>query len=312
MMTHELRRKCACGGSSSPCKCNDEQTKLQRNASGQRTSGAVPPIVNRVLASPGRPLDAATRKQFEPRFGADFGAVRIHDDSRANESARAVNAYAYTVGRDMVFATGRYAPRTTAGAKLLAHELTHVVQKNQIGASSIDGISSENDPAEIEADHVANGFMPRSIVSRPPALCRQVATDTKDVPACTPRFDVTHYGCFCGKGSACPDGCPAIDELDECCRLHDTLYGPCEFKSRDPFSECCEITSTADILLRDCADRVLKHATGDKAKFARKVKVLFSASQHVPCATPTKKDGGGKEAAAKRGPVIEKLRKEAR
>jgi hypothetical protein len=66
---------------------------------------------------------------MEPRFGQDFSEVRVHTDAKAEESARAVNALAYTVGRDVVFGAGQYAPGTSAGQQLLAHELTHVVQQ---------------------------------------------------------------------------------------------------------------------------------------------------------------------------------------
>jgi hypothetical protein len=87
------------------------------------------PIVHEVLRSPGQPLDSATRSFMEPHFGHDFSQVRVHTDSRAAESARAVNVVAYTVGRDVVFGAGRYSPMTTAGQRLLAHELTHFVQQ---------------------------------------------------------------------------------------------------------------------------------------------------------------------------------------
>jgi hypothetical protein len=85
----------------------------------------VPLIVHEVLRSPGQPLDSQTRAFFEPRFGHDFSKVRVHTDTRASESTRAVNALAYTVGQDVAFASGQYAPRTDAGARLLAHELAH-------------------------------------------------------------------------------------------------------------------------------------------------------------------------------------------
>jgi hypothetical protein len=74
-------------------------------------------------------LPESTRAFFEPRFGADFSQVRVHTDSNAAESARGVNALAYTLGRDVVFGAGSYAPGTTGGNRLLAHELTHVVQQ---------------------------------------------------------------------------------------------------------------------------------------------------------------------------------------
>jgi hypothetical protein len=88
-----------------------------------------PAEVGEVLRSPGEGLDGETRSQMEPRFGRDFGEVRVHRDGRAAASARAVNALAYTVGRDIVFGAGQYTPGTVAGRRLLAHELTHVVQQ---------------------------------------------------------------------------------------------------------------------------------------------------------------------------------------
>lgn len=95
----------------------------------QGESSAVPPLVHDVLHSPGQPFDAATRSFMESRFGHDFSHVRVHTDTRAVESARAVGALAYTAGKDVVFGAGQYIPWTDAGKKLLAHELTHVVQQ---------------------------------------------------------------------------------------------------------------------------------------------------------------------------------------
>jgi len=94
-----------------------------------------PAIVHEVLRSPGAPLDAPTRDFMEPRFGRDFGDVRVHADARAAESARALEALAYTVGRNVVFAAGHYAPQSAAGRQLLAHELSHVVQQRGSGSS---------------------------------------------------------------------------------------------------------------------------------------------------------------------------------
>jgi hypothetical protein len=99
-------------------------------AAGGAVAGALPPVVSEVLNSPGAPLTAEARAAMEARFDEDFSTVRIHADPRAADSARAVNARAYTVGRDVVFGSGQYAPGTTAGQHLLAHELTHVVQQN--------------------------------------------------------------------------------------------------------------------------------------------------------------------------------------
>lgn len=86
-------------------------------------------VVEDALASVGEPLDHADRAFMEPRFHHDFSSVRVHRDARADASARAVGALAYTVGDDIVFREGSFAPKTTAGKELLAHELTHVVQQ---------------------------------------------------------------------------------------------------------------------------------------------------------------------------------------
>jgi hypothetical protein len=104
------------------------ESELQRTESGTAGEAVAPPIVHDELGAPGRPLDAAPRAFMEPRFGHDFGNVRIHDDARAAASARAVNALAYTHGSDIVFDAGRYAPDTAAGQHLLAHELAHTIQ----------------------------------------------------------------------------------------------------------------------------------------------------------------------------------------
>ena len=124
-----LQRRCACGGTLGPDgECAACRRKgLQRQA--DLSASTAPPIVHEVLGSPGRPLDANTSAFMGPRFGHDFSQVRVHTDARAAESAQAVNALAYTVGRDVVFGTGQYAPGTMAGRKLLAHELAHVVQQ---------------------------------------------------------------------------------------------------------------------------------------------------------------------------------------
>jgi Domain of unknown function (DUF4157) len=81
------------------------------------------------VASPGKPLPAATREHLEPAFGQDFSGVRVHTDGAAAQAAEAVRARAYTIGRDIVFGAGQYAPGTAEGDRLLAHELTHTIQQ---------------------------------------------------------------------------------------------------------------------------------------------------------------------------------------
>ncbi len=91
---------------------------------------------------------------MEPRFGHDFGDVRVHTDARAAESARAVNALAYTVGREVVFGEEQYAPRSSDGRGLLAHELTHVVQQ-RYGVRETGGVGQPGDVHEEEAEAAA-------------------------------------------------------------------------------------------------------------------------------------------------------------
>jgi hypothetical protein len=97
--------------------------------------GDAPSSVHAVLRAPGRPLDAATRAVFEPRFGLSLRGVRVHDDGAAAASARDVGALAYTAGPDIVFGAGRYAPHTDAGRQLLAHEIAHVAQAGATAAA---------------------------------------------------------------------------------------------------------------------------------------------------------------------------------
>ena len=116
-----------------------------------------PPIVNRVLSSPGQPLDTATRSFMEPRFRHDFSHVRIHTDRRAAESAHEVDAVAYTVGSHIAFSN----PAQKADRRLLAHELAHVVQQDGVSAepdSTIE-IGRANDHSEKEADALASSVM---------------------------------------------------------------------------------------------------------------------------------------------------------
>jgi len=111
----------------------EEEEMLQAKSREYATSEVPNDLESQINAikSGGRPLAESERAFFEPRFGADFSRVRVHTDTRAADSARAVNAQAYTVGRDMVFGAGQYVPETTSGKRLLAHELTHVIQQGE-------------------------------------------------------------------------------------------------------------------------------------------------------------------------------------
>lgn len=137
-----IQRACACGGTCDDCKKKhpeNDHAHVQMKAAGPANTGGMeaPPIVHEVLRSPGQPLDKATREFMEPRFGQDFSRVRVHADEMAAESARTVQAKAYTVGHNVVFGAGAYEPGTHEGQKLLGHELAHVVQQGGHGLGVI-------------------------------------------------------------------------------------------------------------------------------------------------------------------------------
>src|SRR5437764_11067257 len=171
-VAEQVMRMAAPGSSAPPTEPDDDKTEngtvLHKKASGttERGTSNVPPIVNKVLSSSGHPLDAATRSFMEPRFGHDFSRVRVHTDAQAMKSTRAVNALAYTVGRDVVFGSGQYAPGTAAGQRLLAHELTHVVQQ---GNTPKDNVRLASIPPkelfENKADRVANRILQPTIAT---------------------------------------------------------------------------------------------------------------------------------------------------
>ena len=106
-------------------------------------------IVGQALASPGMPLEPALRQDMEQRFGHDFSRVRVHTGSKAAESTQAVNALAYTIGRDVVLRDENWATGSSEGKGLLAHELTHVIQQGNAFAvteAPVVGISKISAP----------------------------------------------------------------------------------------------------------------------------------------------------------------------
>src|SRR5262249_6119919 len=121
-----------CGGGSGGCgPCRDES----RSPGGSQHEPAlpVPGFVREALAEGGQPISQAIRSRFETRLGRDLSEGGIHSSGRAAQSARAVDALAYTVGKDVAFAPGQYAPETNRGAELLAHELGHTVEQSRSG-----------------------------------------------------------------------------------------------------------------------------------------------------------------------------------
>ena len=168
-----VQRKCGCGGSCGSCADEEKKKKIQRRALGD-TTPEIPKSVESILGSPGRPLDAGTRASMESRFGRSFADVRVHTDSHAAASARAIDAAAYTSGTHVVFGAGRFEPQTLAGRRLLAHELAHVVQQRS-GTALPSGIGPANDEHERAADRIADSVVAHGPVFAPPPLIAPVA-----------------------------------------------------------------------------------------------------------------------------------------
>lgn len=129
-----------------PTEEGEEEETLEGKEAPRRTPEVTPDVQAHVnaMGGGGQPLPESVRTFFEPRFGHDFSQVRVHTGARADETARRLQASAFTVGHDIVFGAGQYAPETTAGRFLLAHELAHAVQQgasHEIGAISQDSSS---------------------------------------------------------------------------------------------------------------------------------------------------------------------------
>lgn len=112
------------------CAAEGEKPKIQLKPEPSTDTGSLVPDNFVSSLGAGQPLDRTTRDYFEPRFGADFSNVRVHANQMAAESANSINALAYTLGNNVAFGTGQYQPQTIQGKRLLAHELTHVVQQS--------------------------------------------------------------------------------------------------------------------------------------------------------------------------------------
>lgn len=168
VMSGGVQRQCSGCEGGTPCpECAEEETLVsrQRNWASDAPTESVPEDSFEDLGSPS-PLDQSTGDFMESRFGCDFGQVRVHDDARAERSARAMGALAYTVGEDIVFGEGQHAHDTPAGARLMAHELTHVVQQRGESSRSIQrachpaGIGQQTCP-EVDKGH---SFVPGTLI----------------------------------------------------------------------------------------------------------------------------------------------------
>ena len=147
--------------------------------------------VHDVVNSGGRPIEPDVREDMEGRLGHDFSDVRIHDDATAADSAKAVNAHAYTVGSNVVFQRDVYDPSSAQGKTTLAHELTHVIQQRSgpVDGTSAPGGIKVSDPsdrfereASANADRVMAGPAPvQALGVSAPAVQREEAPEEEEV-----------------------------------------------------------------------------------------------------------------------------------
>jgi len=194
----QIHRKCS--------SCNmkaDEELKIHRKSQSSSELEASNETANKINTSQGRPLDEPTKSFMEPRFGYDFSSVRIHDDSKANELADSVNARAFTVSNDIFLGKNE----SVSNRKLMAHELTHIVQNNLI-QNTIRRQTTQPPPDKTLADR----------------LRRQLIRFRR-------MFEEKRYGCWCGPGNVCNR---VIDAIDSCCKQHDNGYGRVGVTSSSP------------------------------------------------------------------------------
>jgi hypothetical protein len=179
---------------------------LQRSSTAsEKTMDGALSLVQEALSSIGHPLDTNTERFMESRLGHDFSQVRVHTDERAVESAEAVNALAYTVGTDIIFDRGQYAPGTLEGKHLLAHELTHVIQQGSgqvisVPMSNSLSISDPADSLECAAGETAGKVMAGSQYS------------TQDMQEASSRTSVPHSGIAVQRFQAGETGHGGIEE----------------------------------------------------------------------------------------------------
>ena len=182
-------------------------SRPQLQAKGAVPTDVAPEVANRVSRlSGGQPLPAAERAFFEPRMGADFSEVRIHTGGEAVQTAVDLNARAYTHSNNIAFSDGEYQPGSEGGRKLLAHELTHVVQQGAAGESPVQ--RAEQEPDAGQSDPSA-GTDPAPVTQAPftlpPALDGETLTtvgETEATPAPAQAPDASESGPSAGAGPA--------------------------------------------------------------------------------------------------------------
>jgi hypothetical protein len=214
--------------------------------SGQSNEQAetAPASVDQVLAGPGRPLDATLRQDMEQRFGHDFSKVRVHSGAAAEQSAMDVNANAYAVGHNIVFGAGQLASETSAGRRLIAHELTHVVQQSSAGQT----IKNHN---PVPNAHRVAQLYPAVMVQKQPksSKCTNAEVSTLNL--------LMHVSCnkprSCSlQGDNCATATAKVAAGNGCVRARTELQQKC-FSRGDPgYEEHMKKIAQDSVALRNC------------------------------------------------------------
>ena len=167
-----LQRKCQA--------CEEEESKVHRKESSTGTAQGGMELDNYVgsLGSSGQNLPQDSKQFFESKFGHDFSNVKLHTDSVAAKSAQSINALAYTSGNNIVFNSGQYSPESEGGKRLIAHELTHVVQQNKGGSPNIQKLDC---PKDAKAPPTVGKDVKNDIDSRAQAIIDRAKDTTVDI-----------------------------------------------------------------------------------------------------------------------------------
>lgn len=201
-----LQRACSGCEEGAPCaECEEEERILQRKTRDEPDPSKLLTSEDSIQAlGSGFPLDSATRNFMESSFGYDFDDVRIHDDAQAAKSASILNARAYTIARDVVFGLGEYAPGSERGRRLIAHELSHVIQQGN---------------AKPSAAHVPE--LGLASLSRSPA--HYIARQTQGLD--DPLYPL-QAGCVVVQTTGVSGGVPDMGKVNETCSKRTHYEGP--------------------------------------------------------------------------------------
>ena len=207
------------------------------------------------LEGRGQPMPAALRSEFEPRFGRDFGDVRLHTDAQAGQSASGFGARAYTYGRHVVFGTGQFDASSMQGRRLIAHELAHVMQQSH-GARPALQRQTIGGPLDLKPD-------PCITLPGVGTLCGQAAADACKKASWIPGCSLVCKVFDCSKPkepkTLCPQGWRAATSKDfegQCCR-----------GTTDSATDCCAPSRIAALDFRCCqSDEVVSENRCKKSK----------------------------------------------